>query len=543
MGVEQTPAGFSPNPQQRAAFDWVENGDGSANIVAYAGTGKTTTAVQALRYMEGTVHMAAFGKEPKGELVSRVKDLSGIAHEMVTISTVHASGLRAWGRHNSGYKLTVNKLKVRELVREFGASEPKYHENATFIARAVNFAKQSGFGVLSRIKEWSNWEELIDHFNLEADIKGTPDRDELIAMAIQVYETSLKSCKHEVDMADMLLAPLYFKAKFPTFDWLVIDEAQDISPLRLALLSRMVKRLTRVIAVGDPYQAIYGFTGADSASMDSIKERFNSIELPLSVSYRCPKVSIAMAREYVPDITSADTAPNGQYLTCWLKPKSPGRNFSPMIKALSIEQTGLSEPPQTSIWDLGPFTAKDAILCRNNRPLVSLAYEFLKRQIPAIIEGRDSIGAGLLSLASHWVTRDLNAIQLKLADYRLKEVAKWKQMKEPGKAAQVEDQVGTLLVLIEATQFSGGTTYADLERLVDRMFGDTPEGERPKCLTLSSIHKAKGREWYRVFILGRARYMPSRFAVRDWEKEQERHLVYVALTRNLNTIVDIVVPD
>jgi len=44
------------------------------------------------------------------------------------------------------------------------------------------------------------------------------------------------------------------------------------------------------------------------------------------------------------------------------------------------------------------------------------------------------------------------------------------------------------------------------------------------------VHKAKGLEWLRVFILDRDR-MPSRWARRDWQVQQEENLIYVAYTR------------
>jgi superfamily I DNA/RNA helicase len=111
------------------------------------------------------------------------------------------------------------------------------------------------------------------------------------------------------------------------------------------------------------------------------------------------------------------------------------------------------------------------------------------------------------------------------------------------KASVVEDQVETLLTLIEATKDSGGQFVTDLIDLVNKMFGDTPEGEMPKCTILATVHKSKGREWPRVFILGRSKFMPSKWAVKKWEMEQEDNLQYVAVTRAKETLVEIVVPD
>jgi superfamily I DNA/RNA helicase len=67
----------------------------------------------------------------------------------------------------------------------------------------------------------------------------------------------------------------------------------------------------RIIAVGDRNQAIYGFRGAHSASMDEIKKRFNARTLPLSVSYRCPQAVVLKAREWVERIEWAEGAEDG----------------------------------------------------------------------------------------------------------------------------------------------------------------------------------------------------------------------------------------
>ncbi|HWQ36547.1 MAG TPA: UvrD-helicase domain-containing protein [Blastocatellia bacterium] len=81
------------------------------------------------------------------------------------------------------------------------------------------------------------------------------------------------------------------------------------------------------------------------------------------------------------------------------------------------------------------------------------------------------------------------------------------------------------LALINTERFSppGGTTAEDV------VMG----GEEDECLTLSSVHQAKGLEWRVVFVIwvadGR---FPSARSLRDAEgEEEERRLFYVALTR------------
>ncbi len=85
-------------------------------------------------------------------------------------------------------------------------------------------------------------------------------------------------------------------------DWVAVDEAQDVSPAQLDLILKMRGRGGRMIWVGDKNQAIFGFAGALSDSIDRIIEATHAIVLPLSICYRCPVSHIKLAQEVVPSI-------------------------------------------------------------------------------------------------------------------------------------------------------------------------------------------------------------------------------------------------
>jgi len=74
---------------------------------------------------------------------------------------------------------------------------------------------------------------------------------------------------------------------------------------------------------------------------------------------------------------------------------------------------------------------------------------------------------------------------------------------------------------------------------ISKLFGDTPPGQRPRVVTLSTIHKSKGREWHRVLWWGKETYQPSIYAVQKWEYVQERNLMYVAATRAQHTLLHV----
>jgi superfamily I DNA/RNA helicase len=290
-------------------------------------------------------------------------------------------------------------------------------------------------------------------------------------------------------------------------DWLLVDEAQDINPARRALARKMLQPNGRAIFVGDRHQAIYGFTGADADGVDRVTADFRCTLLPLTVTYRCPKAVVAAAQEYVDHIEAHSTAPAGLVR----------RDHEDSFPTL----------------DLGP---EDAILCRLTRPLVATAFKLIRAGTGCHVEGRD-IGAGLMKLAERWAVDSIDALRDKLEAYLQREVEKLEAKGQETKAEAVQDRVDTLLVLME-----GCKSFDDLRTRIQDLFADSEDGHS-QTLTLSTVHKSKGREWDRVFVLGFDQHMPSRWARQAWQQEQELNLIYVAFTRAKRELVLVDVGD
>ena len=89
------------------------------------------------------------------------------------------------------------------------------------------------------------------------------------------------------------------KAKYPV---MVIDEYQDLGlPLHRMVLALMNKAGVRIIAVGDPDQSIYGFTGAKPSLLRTL-EGLPSVEpIRLKLNYRCADQIIAASRSLLTD--------------------------------------------------------------------------------------------------------------------------------------------------------------------------------------------------------------------------------------------------
>ena len=81
-------------------------------------------------------------------------------------------------------------------------------------------------------------------------------------------------------------------------------------------------------------------------------------------------------------------------------------------------------------------------------------------------------------------------------------------------------------------------TVQDLVRHIEYVFGDNLR----EALHLCTIHKSKGREWRRVFLVGRNRYMPSPWAKKACRIQTGGNLAYVAVTRAKHELVEVDVP-
>jgi len=101
----------------------------------------------------------------------------------------------------------------------------------------------------------------------------------------------------------------------PTYDLVVVDEAQDMTASQLQLAIQSCRKGGRIAIVGDDRQAIYSFRGADSKSLDRLKGILKAKELGLTTTYRCPKRVVEIASRYVPDFRAALRPPRASSST------------------------------------------------------------------------------------------------------------------------------------------------------------------------------------------------------------------------------------
>ena len=518
--------GFIPSDYQLAFFNWVINGTGHCILEAVAGSGKTTTLLEAIPFMSGRVWLGVFNKKMGDELKAKIAKRPIIKDRpfpksAVFTSTFHAAGFAAvnkvYGRPNvDGAKCT--KI-ARSIIERHDAIDQQRNTDLRLAMHAatklVSIAKNR---LLTSDSPDGDWQYTMHHYDVIGfDEKVSPS---VVMDFAQEILAASRMQRDVIDFDDMIYLPVVENMFVFKHDWVLIDEAQDTNPARRALAKKLLAPNGRLVAIGDPHQAIYGFTGADNDSLDQIRRRYNATTLMLSVTYRCPKIITKHAQNWVSHIEAHENAAEGDVTYM---------DEDEMVHGLvnRYHDNGVYD-------DDRPTNMSDtALLCRFNKHLVRLCYGFIKAGVPARIEGR-AIGEGLVTLAKKWKSRSLDHLTQKLEDYKERETSKALAKDEPDKASRIEDQVDSLLVLIDLTE---GSSIADLVKTIENMFGDNTK--HSGLLTLCSIHKSKGLEWDNVYLLGREQLQPAPWARQEWQAAQEINLIYVAVTRAQARLVEV----
>lgn len=469
---------------QEAIYHALEHSTDSLVIEAVAGSGKTSTLVEcAHRLTEYDNSCAlAFNTRIKDELVKRLP-------AYCPALTLNALGNRAWVNH-VGKRVPVDSHKITTLIRSLSDdSTPDYRKG---VKRLVDLAKTAGI-VPTYIKEPThallpdttpNWESLIEEYGISF---GWGDRwARAIELGRRVLAESIRIGGQSIDFNDQLYLPVVFGSDFTQYDILFVDEAQDLSAIQHVMVERSVSAKGRVIAFGDRGQGIYQFRGAGKDSIPQLQKRFGARALPLSISYRCSRAVVRYAKQYQPQIEPADEAPEGSVTDC-------------------------------ASWKAEDLRSTDAVLCRNNAPLVKLAFRLLRGGRPCKVLGRD-IGSGLVSLVQRLRAGTIRELAEKLNDFVVREMTSITD--RPDQVAALMDRADTLRVFME-----NASTPAEVVAKIEGLFAD----DATNYLTLSSAHKAKGCEWPRVWILDF--HLIGARATTDYERQAENNVAYVAVTR------------
>ena len=483
---------------QKAIFTFVKKAVGNANVEAVAGSGKTSTIVEAAKYVPVAAQSVflAFAKDIAEELKKRLPP-------HVKAMTTHSLCYRAINA--GGTRMALEKEDKLTRLMNGLLTLPEKQQLRGQIRKLVSIAKANGLvpnsaagmakGLVRDTPEF--WSDVIVNYSLE--FENAWQEETAIDRAKDLLKMSIQNRDNLIDFDDMLYLPVVLQMPFPKFDWIFVDEAQDLNLIQHEILQRIAKPTSHTIAVGDPFQSIFRFRGAASDSMAKLAAINNAKTFPLSICYRCSKAVVAEAKTIVPHIEAAEDAEEGAIYR------------------------GLPENEK-----LAAFTPDAAVLCPYNAPLVEAAYLFIRSKVACRILGRE-IGAGLIKLVRK-LERD-GAGNVKQLEMALQAYYEQELERLEGKEARqnaLTDKVETLGVFL--SELAPGEPVDRLVREIETLFVDKNSG----MLTLSTCHRSKGLEYLKVFFLN------AHFLEGDTRKGKKLHpeeirqrsnLRYVGITR------------
>lgn len=472
---------FTPSRYQSNIFDFIANGRGDAVVDAVPGSGKTTTCIEGSKHLRSSRALfLAFNRHIAQELDRRLGTMPA--------KTIHALGMSALRPLG---KLRVDQYKYSHLIQNYlkdkGINSSDYESVRERIQSLLGLTQLT----LTDAKDEAALLSLAHHFDLD-----TADWQFTARAIAPILKEGIALASTAIDFNDMVWLPHVLKLQPRKVDWLFVDEAQDLNRAQLELVLKCRSNGGRMLFVGDKRQALYGFAGADSRSIQTIIDRTTAQILPLSICYRCPIKHVELAAEIYPGIESAPGAGAG-----------------------TVEELHEDDLPTL-------VREGDLILCRENAPLVEVCLKLIRSGIPARVRGRDVSKSlkSVLKQLQNYPGYSFSHFLDYLDQYRHEQVSLKQQQNDSELAvAAIEDKVATLRAIY---QFCRPTSSAEMNQAIADLFS-----QERASVWLSTVHRAKGLEAERVFLLHPDK-MPHPNAKKPWEVEQEMNAKYVALTRS-----------
>ncbi|VVB77416.1 ATP-dependent DNA helicase Rep [uncultured archaeon] len=472
----------TPSAEQQAIFDAVVDGTGSYIVDSYAGCGKTTACVESMHRV-----VRKSPRTSQGYLIfakRNAEEAIGKAPASATIKTAHAFGLQALGAVHG--KIQVDKQKTDRIATALVGPDEERAELRFMLGKVIDLSKD----YLATTPE-----EVIaiteKHGFETCDLSESEFADKVLeGMRVSKQQPNV------VSFSDMIWLPLVLGIHIPTFDILYADEIQDLNLSRIEIVMRALGKSGRLIGVGDEKQSIFGFSGADRHALAKVKERSGAATLSLHRTYRCGRAIVEYAKQWVPDYEAAATNPEGE------------------VRDVSMQEMMAEDGVQPG----------DFILSRTNNPTVKVAMALLKQGRRCNIQGRD-IGQGLLFMLRRSKAASVAGFQSWLDEWASAEIERLSAKKKSYE--HVEDKRACLESFCE-----GQRDLSQVKARIEDMFDD--KDDDTTRVILSSIHKAKGLERDRVYLL------ESSFTCRpktEEEVEQEANVRYVGCTRGKNSLL------
>lgn len=537
-----------PTEAQLKIYDFVENGTGNGIIDAVAGAGKTTTLMGCVSHIPNIndVIYCAFNTSIRKEIQKKFKD----NNQNVKVSTIHALGFQML-RATKNFRL--DDYKYNQIIKEpqfFDTLIPDidkilgYHSHPTVAElrqleerrdvldwnekNDLNEGQQYVGKIIRRLLDINQkyrctleeddvkcYDAMIRHFGIipyyEQNMSTYSDEVDAYFRLHQklIKEGNSMAISHGIiDFTDQIYLPFIMNLTAQKkYGFVFVDECQDLSKAQVKVVEKYLREDGRLLAVGDPYQAIYGFAGADCNSFNRVTDAFNCMVLGLTDCFRCPQDVIRLAQSLRSDIKGFKDNPGKIY-------KIPNREVLINIKE------------------------GDLVICRTRLPLRALALKLINKDFKVKIHP-DELQEFMGDYKKNFTPQELRKVLNDDIIEQFFEHAKERNKKRITRENQNADVIIRKILIKEEVDTMDTTLdflkkkYFDwhlntLENILKRLklMLSNPSDE---AIRISTIHRAKGLENNRVFILEYDKLPPPREL--EWENIQERNLHYVAVTR------------
>ncbi|KAA6315733.1 putative ATP-dependent DNA helicase YjcD, partial [termite gut metagenome] len=307
---------FPPSEFQYDIFHFTKYGEGNAVVIATAGSGKTTTILSAIKFVDESLKclFVAFNKAIVNELKERAPK-----RNKLLITTLHSLGysiLIAYSKSNKNntFNISFDEYKYVNYLRK----------NIHILSNEVEDALRKD----KKFKLKNFIDEIIILYNLTrcyiaedkeeiekiAEKHGILISYDMVDIILKLMNWGKENIK-TIDFGDMIWLPnkkVLNITPVNKYDFIFLDEAQDLNRAQIDLFLMCLSDKGRFCAVGDNNQLIYGFTGNDEETFERLKSIPNTKILPLSISYRCCKAVVKEAQRIVPSIRSTENAIEGK---------------------------------------------------------------------------------------------------------------------------------------------------------------------------------------------------------------------------------------
>jgi len=291
-----------PNPAQ---LEYIEHVEGSALVVAGPGSGKTESSVNRCtnlivkhRVLPSRILLLTFTRSAARMMRAKISKQIPPGKGELTAGTYHSvlnSILRTYS-HIIGYK------------NNFTIADESDAEDIIQLARTavIGEAKTELFpdkATLRKIFSKSVNTKTPIRKILEEDHPDYKERDEKIYLIQQKYN-ELKKSNNLMDFDDILTnfillmqSDNVIRAKISRhFQYIVVDEFQDSNLLQIDVLKELASEHKNIVGVGDDFQSIYAFRGADHNVMLDFSKHFPEAKIiKLEQNYRSTKQILGLS--------------------------------------------------------------------------------------------------------------------------------------------------------------------------------------------------------------------------------------------------------